>query len=821
MTPSKVLHIIGTLDRGGAETVALDICQAIPRSIAEQTFLTLGGQEGRLASDFRAAGAIVDQCPLVPLVTFAPRLWWRLRQLRPDVVVSHVDLSSGVMLAIAWLAGIRGRVARFHSEGDGRASTRRRQLQRFLMRAGLRLFATDVVGVTRAALVNAWGTGRPVADRRYRVVHNGVNMDRLPEIDRTSARRALGLPPDAIVFVHIGRASPEKNRQFLVGVYRAAKARRRNTRLLVVGRGGTNDLQELADDAGVLFAGERDDVGVVLAASDVLLLPSTREGLPSVVLEALACGVPVVAANLPGLREVRHELRGLSLLDLSVGARTWAEQALEKAAAGIGRRQKIRRRFRSSSFLREHIAAAWLDLFRPRAPVARAAWPLWPTVVLGIFLAIPGLTGRTFATEAAVLFVTWAASLVMLARRSPHGLYSASVAYLVLLGLFHGGLLFSVALRGESSLNVLQKIWLNAGYTADAARLSIVGLLAFSIAAAFVIQARRGRPTPTARSTARFGFVGLLAQLLGLAMVVMVVRHAGGFAALTGGYVAFLHKVDGYQLGYAIQFLSIGAVLGIAARGRWRVAAWLLFLLVALVGIPLGTRSIVMFPLAAMIVLEARQGRRMPPMVAGGLVVGLLILSAVVFASRQRGMGALFGSKFAVSPLNTVAEMGSSLRPATVVLSWHAHGEPYRYGATLIAVPLRVIEKWTGWHGGPPVYDTRLLQDEIFKRVGPIGVSPIAEGYHNFGTLGVVGLLGLFGAIVGLLDARQSTPLTDALTGVVLIPLLTGVRNGAAVVLPQIVIGVAAVAIAAIADRAAAPDTPLRSRPRASAVESP
>jgi hypothetical protein len=107
-----------------------------------------------------------------------------------------------------------------------------------------------------------------------------------------------------------------------------------------------------------------------------------------------------------------------------------------------------------------------------------------------------------------------------------------------------------------------------------------------------------------------------------------------------------------------------------------------------------------------------------------------------------------------------------------------------------------------------------VFQNELLRRAGAIGGSPVAEGYHNFGTLGVIVLLALIGGVFGALDARPSTPLADALTGVVLIPLLTQVRNGAAALLPQIAIGLAAVAVACVAQRvlASAPGWPRANR---------
>jgi glycosyltransferase involved in cell wall biosynthesis len=790
----------------------------MPPTAFEQIFLTLAGREGSLAANFRAAGASVQQCPLHPRILFVPRLWRLLRSLRPDVVVAHVGLPSGLVLMVARLAGVQARIARIHSEGDGRADTAGRRQLRFALRRALRWFATDVVGVTQAALNYATAGA---TDPRFRVLHNGVNLGRFADTDRAAARQALALPPDAPVLVHIGRFGPEKNRRFLAEIHRAAQARNPGTRLVVVGPGPNTDLVDLAGDPSVLLAGERADIGLILAAADVLLLPSLREGLPGAALEALACGVPVVATNLPGLREVRRSTDGLVLLELAAGRDRWAERALQLAAGQTARRDEIREKFRSSPFLLGKVVAKWAHLLRRRPASTPPALPLGLAVALAVLLVFPGLTTvQTFGGQGAVMLIAWVAGIAVLARRSAYGIYASSVFYLLLLGLFHCGLVFSVAWRGEGSLNVLQRIWLSQGHTAAAVRLSVIAMLTFSLCSGLAMGAFRPqggstwpgasdvkKSSPKPGASNGFGAVGLAVQLLGLALVILGASSAGGFSVFTRGYLNLMRNVDGYRLGWGLLFFGVGTVLGVAAGGWWRRGAWMMFAMLALAGFPLGARGVVLFLFAALLALEARRGLRLRPTMAVALVLGVLVLVGVVRASRMGGVGALRYAPWKVSPLDAIAEMGSSLRPTVVVLGWHAKGEPFRLGTTLIAVPLRVVERWTGWHGGPPAKDERLFQNEILRRAGPIGGSPVAEGYHNFGTLGVVALLALIGGLVGAFDARPSAPLSDALTGVVLIPLLTQVRNAAGALLPQIAIGLAAVAIACVAQRVLASAT--------------
>ncbi|MTD58032.1 glycosyltransferase [Amycolatopsis pithecellobii] len=350
-----VVHIMGTLNRGGAESVALELCRHIPATEVRQRFLVLGGHEGSLAPRFRAAGATVDSCPVRPMVTFVPRLWSWLRAAHPDIVLSHVSLSSGMMLAVAALAGVPARIARLHSEGDGRPGTVIRVVQRAVMRMALRHCATAVLGVTDAALAFS---APPRGDRRYRVLPNGVDTGRFA---------VPAEPPAHPIFVHIGRCAPEKNRAFLLPVHTEACRLRPDTELVVAGPGGCTDLGSMAADSPLIrLNGEIEHVEKVLAEGSVLLLPSLREGLPGVVLEALATGVPVLASDLPGLRALSRQLGGITLLSLAAGPQVWARTALGLAEMPAAERQRIGAGLRRSPFALDRNTESWRQLWTTR-----------------------------------------------------------------------------------------------------------------------------------------------------------------------------------------------------------------------------------------------------------------------------------------------------------------------------------------------------------------------------------------------------------------------------------------------------------------------
>jgi glycosyltransferase involved in cell wall biosynthesis len=155
-----------------------------------------------------------------------------------------------------------------------------------------------------AAAVHALGIRRD----RITVVPRGRDRTRLGDPSparRAEARRRLDIAPDASVVVTVGRQEYQKGQRTLVD---AVARMRHPALLLVVGRQGaaTAEVETAARPLGprVRLLGHRTDVPDILAAADVFAFPSRYEGLGGAVIEAMALGLPVVASDLPALREV-------------------------------------------------------------------------------------------------------------------------------------------------------------------------------------------------------------------------------------------------------------------------------------------------------------------------------------------------------------------------------------------------------------------------------------------------------------------------------------------------------------------------------------
>ena len=181
-----------------------------------------------------------------------------------------------------------------------------------------------------------------VSREKIRVVYNGVREEFAPG-DTASSRRQLELPSSRFIVLFLGLLAPVKG----VDVLLEAIHKLSDTDLLcvLVGDGPLRaqleqQVQTMGDEDRVCFAGQRprEEVADWLNAADLLVLPSFSEGRPNVVLEAMACAVPVVASNVGGVPE---------LVSDGVTGRLVAAGDSAELAAAIGELMKDRGRLQA------------------------------------------------------------------------------------------------------------------------------------------------------------------------------------------------------------------------------------------------------------------------------------------------------------------------------------------------------------------------------------------------------------------------------------------------------------------------------------------
>lgn len=191
-----------------------------------------------------------------------------------------------------------------------------------------------------------------VEPERITVVYRGRDAVRLGEASphrRETMRKELGIEPDAEVVVTVGRQEYQKGHRHLVAAFAGVAASHPRSLLVIAGREGhaTADLEaqiaSLQLDERVRLLGHRADVPDVLAAADLFVFPSVYEGLGGALIEALALSLPVVASDLPALREVVAEGENAVLVPPGDA------RGLERAITGLLADSELRARYGARS----------------------------------------------------------------------------------------------------------------------------------------------------------------------------------------------------------------------------------------------------------------------------------------------------------------------------------------------------------------------------------------------------------------------------------------------------------------------------------------
>jgi glycosyltransferase involved in cell wall biosynthesis/ribosomal protein S18 acetylase RimI-like enzyme len=314
------------------------------------------------------------------LLAFA-ELWRLLRRERFDLVHTHNPKPGVIGRVAARLAGVPV-VNTVH----GLYATPEDRLRKQAAVLGLEALAARC---SRLELYQSeedlrWARRiRLVPARRSQLLGNGTDLARFDPSQVAAGRaaelrRELGLPADAIVVGAVGRLVAEKGYRELFAAARAVRRQDPRVRFLVV---GTPDLDKAdaitqaeldAATADVCFAGWRDDVAELLAAMDVFVLASWREGMPRSAIEAAAMARPLVLTDIRGCREVaRHDREALLVPprdpDALAGAvlRLAADPAL-RARLGAAARSRATERF-SEAAVADRVVEAYRRVLGPPA----------------------------------------------------------------------------------------------------------------------------------------------------------------------------------------------------------------------------------------------------------------------------------------------------------------------------------------------------------------------------------------------------------------------------------------------------------------------
>ncbi len=305
MKKIKILYLITGLNIGGAEIVLRDIVQEINADRFQIVVVSLIST-GQIGRELRENGFIV--LSLDVKMKYDPRLLIRflllLKRERPDILHTHLFHANVLGRIIGKIAGVPIIISTIHNEYFG---GRLRELLLMWTR-GLCDMTTVVSKKVSIRMMKL----HIVTEKTCRVIHNGILLNSFPLIlphEREKHRLQRNLNLFHPVFVCIGRLTKQKGYEFLLQTIFILKQRIPNLKLLIVGEGEERlslekKIKELQIQDQVELVGSQSIVRDFLAVADIFLLPSIFEGFGIVILEAMACGIPVIASNVGAVNEI-------------------------------------------------------------------------------------------------------------------------------------------------------------------------------------------------------------------------------------------------------------------------------------------------------------------------------------------------------------------------------------------------------------------------------------------------------------------------------------------------------------------------------------
>ncbi|MFN3750071.1 MAG: TIGR03088 family PEP-CTERM/XrtA system glycosyltransferase [Thiobacillus sp.] len=300
---AHIVHVVHRFDTGGMENGMVNLFNTLPPGRYRHTVVALTDYSGfrhRITAqrvDFHALGRAPGNG-----LGWTARLWKLLRQLKPDLVHTR-NLAALEAQFVAFAAGIRATVHGEH--GRDVFDLHGRNWKYNLLRRAARPLVSNYIAVSRD-LAGWLRRDIGVPESKIHQIYNGV--DSMKFRPRVGPRPDFA-HPDSIVFGSVGRMAEVKDYPALVRAFiqlmRQQPERAERARLVIVGDGPARaTCLDMLQGAGLAhlawLPGVRDDIPDIMQAIDVFVLPSKNEGISNTILEAMACGLPVVATAVGG-----------------------------------------------------------------------------------------------------------------------------------------------------------------------------------------------------------------------------------------------------------------------------------------------------------------------------------------------------------------------------------------------------------------------------------------------------------------------------------------------------------------------------------------
>lgn len=294
----KILHIIGKMDRAGAETMLMNLYRHIDRTQIQFDFITFTNQPGDYDTEIIELGG-----KIIPIIAkhSIQRMFklYRFLKKHPEykIIHTHTLLNNAFHLIAAKQAGVIHRISHSHNTSNGRKGVIAKIYEKWSININIKL-ATYKIACGQEAAKFLFRDSKDVF-----LLPNAVDIQKMLMIaDKNKNYIQEKFNDTTLKIIQVGRMSPVKNHNFSLEIAQELKKRNINFTIYFIGNGLLfNELEQqtkkLSLSNEVKFLGLRTDIAELMASADYMIMPSLHEGFPVVLVESQAVGLTSIVSD--------------------------------------------------------------------------------------------------------------------------------------------------------------------------------------------------------------------------------------------------------------------------------------------------------------------------------------------------------------------------------------------------------------------------------------------------------------------------------------------------------------------------------------------
>lgn len=370
--PLRVLHIVSAMDRGGAETIIMNIYRNLDREKVQFDFVTHSTKEEDFEDEITGLGGTLFKIPSlgkVGPISYLKELNKIMSSHPYQAVHAHTDYQAGFPALAAKIAGVKIRICHSHSNNWAKGNHFKERFTLKLLQIIMKISANRFCGCSTEAAQFMFGKQRG-KNGKVMILKNGINVNDFTETNvnsKDSIIREFGLSEDAKIIGHVGRFSDSKNHLFIMQFLNTLLKKDRRFFALLIGDGPLRlEIEQKAEALGIKenikFLGVRTDIPRLMKAFDVFLFPSLFEGFGIAALEAQGSGTPCIMSDtLP--KSIDMDLGLASFISLQEPLDVWCNEVIRSLLIDTPDNETIKRKISNKGYDIHGNVRDWLRLY--------------------------------------------------------------------------------------------------------------------------------------------------------------------------------------------------------------------------------------------------------------------------------------------------------------------------------------------------------------------------------------------------------------------------------------------------------------------------